>query len=286
MLIEHPLPDTDAWVLLFAQADLPVLRHTDEALCKLRGQMESVNVRTLSNAILQDPLMTLRVFMHLARHRRKTQLTDITTVEQGLLMIGVDPFFHHFDNLPRVEDHLKSHPRALLGLLKVIQRSRRAAHWARDWAIHRCDLNVDEITLAALLHDIAELLMWCFAPGPALRVEEHKAAEPHLRSASAQIEVYGMTLLELQQALIRYWGLPQLLAQLMDHSNASNPRIRTVALAVDLARHTANGWSDAALPDDLMAIKELLRINDDMLPQKLGVDAACILPLLAATPSL
>lgn len=281
MLIDHPLPDTDAWVLSLAGTELPVLRHTVEAFDKLRAQVESVNVRTLSSIILQDPLMTLRVFAHLAQHRRKTQLTDITTIEQGLLMIGIGPFFHHFGKLLRVEEHLKNRPKALLGLLKTVNRSRRAAHWARDWAIHRYDLNVDEITLAALLHDVADILMWCFAPGLASRVDELKSAEPHMRSATAQVETYGITMLELQQALVRYWGLPQLLTMLMDHSNANNPRVRTVALAVDLARHSANGWDDAALPDDLRAIQELLRIGDDMLPQKLGVDADRILPLLA-----
>lgn len=280
MLIDHPLPDTDAWVLTLARAELPILKHTNEALDKLRPQAEHVNARTLSGIIMQDPLMTLRIFAHLAESRRKTQLTDLTTIEQGLLMIGITPFFQHFNSMLRVEDYLKSRPKALLGLLKTVNRSRRAAHWARDWAIHRHDLNVDEITLAALLHDVAEILMWCFAPGLALRVEELKTTDPQMRSASAQIEVYGITLLELQQAFVRYWGLPQLLTMLMDHSNIDNPRVKTVALAVDLARHSANGWHDAALPDDLKGICDLLRINIDMLPQKLGVDAAAITPLL------
>ncbi len=242
----------------------------------MREQAESVNGRTLSSVILQDPLMTLRVFAYLADNRRKTQLTDVTTIERALMMIGLGPFFRDFNNLLLVEDHLNGQPKALLGLLRVITRSRRAAQWARDWAIHRHDLDVDEITLAALLHDVADMLMWCFAPRLALQVEKLKTGDSHLRSASAQVEVYGITMLELQQAFVHFWGLPQLLTMLMDHSSSDNQRVKNVALAVDLARHSANGWNDDALPDDLKGILALLHISEDMLPQKLGVDADCI----------
>lgn len=280
-MIEQPLPDTDAWILSLSRNELPVLRRTAQELNKFRADAENANGRALSAVILQDPLMTLRVFAYLADNRRKSQLTDVTTIERALMMIGVGPFFRDFDNLLLVEDHLNGQPKALLGLLKVITRSRRAAQWARDWAIHRHDLDVDEITLAALLHDVADMLMWCFAPKLALQVDELKTKDPHLRSATAQVEVYGITMLELQQAFVHFWGLPQLLTMLMDHSSADNPRVRNVALAVDLARHSANGWDDAALPDDLNGILALLRINEEMLPQKLGVDADCITTAMA-----
>lgn len=284
-MIENPLPDTDAWVLSLSKAELPVLRHTAHALDKLRDQAENVNGRALAAIILHDPLMALRVLAYLAENRRRTQLTDVTTIERALMMIGIGPFFRDFDNLLLVEDHLKGQPKALLGLLKVIARSRKAAHWARDWAAHRHDLDVDEITLAALLHDVADMLMWCFAPTLALKVEEMKAKDPHLRSSTAQVEVYGITMLELQQDFVHFWGLPQLLTMLMDHSSADNPRVKNVALAVDLARHSANGWNDAALPDDLKAIQELLHVSDEMLASKLGVDADWIAPLMAPRDS-
>ncbi len=280
MRIDQPLPDTDAWVLSLTSADLPIMRRTVIALGEMYENRDHINGRALAFVILQDPLLTLRVFSHLAAIRRKSQHTDITTLEQALMMIGIVPFFDAFQNLPWVEDHLKSSPRALLGLLRVINRSRRAAQWSREWAIHRHDLNTDEITIAALLHDIAEILMWCFAPQLALKVESMKASDPQLRSSSAQVEVYGITLLDLQQSLIHFWGLPELLAMLMDHTRADNPRVRNVSLAVDLARHTANGWLDAAIPDDLKALQELLRIGPDLLPKHLGIEAELLSHLL------
>ena len=273
-MINTPFPDLDSWVMYFRGADIPVLRHTVSELDKLRDKAESVNARTLSSIILGDPLMALRLIAYIERNRRRSQTTDITTIERALMMIGVTPFFEHFSNIPLVEDQLKEHPKALLGVIKLIQRSRQAAHYARDWGLMRKDLDVDEITLAALLHGTAELLMWSFAPALALEVREQQAADRTLRSYTAQNRVYGITLHDLQVDLARAWHLPALLIEMMNHKDGTeSARERNVRLAVDLARHSANGWDDAALPDDYKAICELLHINSETLYRKLGIDA-------------
>lgn len=111
---------------------------------------------------------------------------------------------------------MKGHPRALLGLLKVIGRARKATHWAREWAIQRHDLDVDEIGVATLLYDFAEILMWCFAPGLALQVADRQKADRTLRSVFVQTEVFGVPLYQIKQALAETWHLPQLLVTLMD----------------------------------------------------------------------
>ena len=193
-MVETPYPDLETWVAYFSQAQLPVLRHTVHELDQLRANAERVNGRVLSSIILQDPMMTLRVLAYIESHRRKSQTSDITTIERALMMIGVEPFFRDFHDLPLIEDSLKPYPHALLGLLKVIARARRATHWARDWAVTRHDLDVDEITVATLLYDVAEVLMWCFAPGLALRVREIQTENRNLRSSTAQLQVYNIQL--------------------------------------------------------------------------------------------
>lgn len=280
-MIEQPFADLESWVAYFREASLPVLRHTVQELERLRENAENVSGRALSATILRDPMMTLRVLAYIESRRGARQTTDITTIERAIMMIGIGPFFRNFQDLPHIEDQLKAHPQALLGLLKVIHRARRAAQWARDWAMVRHDLDVDEITVAALLHDIAELLMWCFAPRIALRARESHIADRHRRSAIIQTEVYGIPLYELKMALAKTWRLPQLLTQLMDNQHAENPRVRNVKLAVDLARHAADDWSDPALPDDFKGIRDLLRINQQSLVRRLGVDDSTSALLLA-----
>jgi len=272
-MIDQALADLESWIGAFKEAELPVLRHTLSAIDKLREHAENANANILSSVILQDPLMTLRVLAYLEKNRGKRQDTDITTIGRALMMMGVDPFFKAFENLPLVEDQLKPHPQALLGLLKVIGRTRKATQWAREWAVHRRDLNAEEITVVTLLHDVTEILMWCFAPKLALRVRDMQAKDPSLRSADAQREVYGLPLDELQAALVHAWRLPKLLVQLLDPANAELPRVLNVKLAVDLARHSAHGWEDPALPDDYRAIEKLLFLRHDQLLTRLGQQA-------------
>ncbi len=271
-MIDQRLDDLSAWVSFYSQAQIPVLRHTVHELDQLRENAENVNARVLAGIILRDPLMTLKVLAYIENHRQKRQTTDITTIDRALMMIGINPFFRDFENMPLVEDQLKIHPKALIGLLKVIARARKAAQWARDWAIVRHDLDVDEITIAALLHDVAEILMWCFAPKLAIKVRETQLADRSLRSVTVQTDIYGIPLYELKGELAKIWHLPPLLSMLLSAENADNPRVRNVKLAVDLARHSANGWNDAALPDDFRDIEELVHIGHENLMHKLGLD--------------
>lgn len=272
MLNERPLTDVEAWLAVFAQSALPVLRHSVSEIERLAADEQNTNGRVLAGVILHDPLLTLRVLAYIEEHRRKRQTTDITTIDRAIMMIGITPFFRAFSELPIVEERLKDYPQALLGLLKAIGRARRAAHWAREWAILRRDMDVDEITLATLLHDLAEIMMWLYAPAMALQFRDVQRARPHQRSAVIQEEVYGIPLYKLKLALAEAWRLPALVVQLLDHRQAENPRVRNVKLAVDLARHSALGWTDPALPDDFKAIRALLHINQATLIRHLAVD--------------
>lgn len=273
-MITAPLKDLDAWVAYFQAADIPVLKHTVTELNKLRDQADSVNARTVAAIIMSDPLMALRLLAFVESRRSKRQVTDITTIERVLLMIGMVPFFKEFEEIPYIEDQLAGDPKALLSLLKIIQRNRKAAHWAREWALMRKDLEVEETVLAALLHDASELLVWAFAPTLAQKVKAIQTADKHVRSKSAQMEVLGITYHDLQIDLTQALHLPELLTSLMNHTDGeTSQRELNVRLAADLARHSANGWDDAALPDDYTAICELLHINHETLMKKLGLPA-------------
>ncbi|MCX7897843.1 MAG: HDOD domain-containing protein [Rhodocyclaceae bacterium] len=270
-MLDQPLPTLQAWVDYFDAAEIPVLRHTVRELEALRENAMRTNARLIASTILHDPMMTLRMLRYIEARRSKRQLTDITTIERALMMIGIEPFFHDFSELPLVEDQLKAHPKALLGLLKAINRARRATHWAREWAVWRHDIDVDEIVVATLLYDFAEILMWCFAPALAVEVVRRQKENRHLRSVVVQEQIYNVPLYQIKLALAQAWHLPQLLITLMDPVHAEHPRVRNVKLAVDLARHSANGWDDAALPDDFKGIADLLHLSVEAVIERMGL---------------
>jgi HD-like signal output (HDOD) protein len=272
-MLDHPLPDTDAWVLLFSNNTLPVLRVTKRHLEEMRADLENVDARELARVILQDPIMTVRVLAYIQPLRSRSLQHDITTIAGAVMMAGMQPFFRRFEDLPTIEDMLKGcDPHALLGVLHIIRRAQRAADYAQDWAIWRHDLNMEEVRIAALLHDLAEILVWCFAPRLGLDIQAQQNANPAMRSADAQRNTLGLSFQDIQSELCKVWHLPQLLQTLIDDSQTNQGRVRNVELAVRLARHSAHGWDDAALPDDYRDIGKLLNITPEAVRQRLRLD--------------
>ncbi|MDE3010868.1 MAG: HDOD domain-containing protein [Pseudomonadota bacterium] len=257
-----PLPALPAtlaqWVAFYAGMNLPVLRHTAQAFASLAATVDSVDARTIADHVLEDPMMTLKVFAWSATLRSRRQTTELETIEPVILMCGVEPFFRHFAELSTIERALATDTRALAGALRVVSRSYRASAYARDWALRRRDLDTEVILIAALLHDFVEVLMWVCAPAASLQIQERQHADRSLRSADLQREVFGVSFSELQAALVREWHLPELLISLLDDHHANHPRVRNVLFAVNLARHSARGWDDAALHDDFEDIAGLL----------------------------
>ena len=269
-MLDHPLPSLDSWVLYFSEQELPVLRHTVRRLAEARERLETVSGREIAAIILQDPMMTLRVLAYIQPLHGSHLRNDITTIDQAVVMLGIEPFFNKFSDLPVVEDYLKGDPQALLGLINEVRIAQRAAHFAYDWAFWRHDKNIEEVVVATLLHELAEGLLWCCAPRLALQIQARQKADPALRSAVVQEEVLGIQLCHLQQALCQAWHLPKLMHGLTDEDNDDLPRVRNVLLAVRLARHSAHDWDNPALPDDFQDIANLLHLHVDTVKMRVG----------------
>ena len=101
---------------------------------------------------------------------------------------------------------------------------------------------------------------------------------PHLSAVLAQQLAQALASGTLQARKLVNVGaqasgqLQRLLVSLGDPAQAKLPRVRNVTLAVRLARHSDNGWHDAALPDDFQEVALLLHmgVNEVMALVKSG----------------
>ena len=259
-MASHNINGLAGWVAFLSQADIPVLKQTARELDALRQDANKLSARGVADAIAADPMLTVKLLRYLQQHKRRSQTSEVVQVEQALLMLGVEAFYNKVPASPNVQDTMQGQTPALIELLHVVHRSHRSSEYARDWAIRLNDMHYEEVRVAALLHDLAEMLLWCYAPQQMLQIRALQQQDKTLRSRVAQEHVLGFNLPDLQKMLVKEWSLPQLLLELMDDSNAGKPRVRNVTLAVNLARHSANGWNDAALPDDYRDMGALLRI--------------------------
>lgn len=253
----------DGWVAFLSSAEVPVLKQTARDLAALQEDAEKISARGVADVIARDPMMTAKLLRYLQSHKHRRQEHEVVQVEQALLMLGVEAFFKKLPPAPLAEEMLGSHTGALVNLLHVVYRSQRASTYAFDWAVFLRDLHYEEVRIAALLNDLAEMLMWCFAPDDMLKIHTMQQQNKSLRSRIAQEEVLGFALADLQLALARKWSLPKLLLTLMDEECAAQTRVRNVILASNLARHSTRGWDDAALPDDYKDISGLLNLKPE-----------------------
>jgi len=263
-----------AWLAFLGQADIPVLKHTTRELERMRADEAQLNARSIAHVVTDDPLMTVKLLRYMQTHKRRNQTHELVDVKEALLMMGLDTFFREVPATPISENMLQGHLEALVHLLHTVRRAQRAAHYAFDWALRLHDLHAEEVHVSALLTHVAEMLMWCFNPRQMLEIHKRQEADKTLRSADVQKQVLGFTGLELQRQLTIEWQLPALLMNLLDPGQANTTRVRNVMLAVNLARHSAQGWDNAALPDDYREIGTLLRIEPDKVMALIKAGAA------------
>lgn len=258
----QPRPESVAgWIDLFTQADIPVLRQTANRLALLRKDQRQLNASSIASVVTDDPLMTVKLMRYMQSHKSRHQMQELLDVKQVLLMIGLETFFREVTTDRVAEDCLAGHHEAQVHFLQTVRRAQRAACYATDWAQRIHNLHAEEVKVSALLTHVSEILMWCFNPLPMLDIRRRQAMDRSRRSKAVQIQVLGFAGVELQRQLILDWCLPELLLSLMDPAQATLPQVRNVNLAVRLARHSAHGWHDAALPDDMHEIADLLHME-------------------------
>lgn len=269
-MIDSPLPSVSAWVRALADAEIPILPHALAELEQLREIEDTrgtVDARTLADAMGANPLMVLKVLTHVSRYCTRLGVEPPETLTGAIVMMGIAPFFNTFLNAPTFIEWFKSDPDAASGLLKVITRARRAANFSLNFAIRRQDEDAAILYEAALLHDFAEMLLWCHAPKLAKEIHRLKRADPALRSSAAQKAVLGTTLNALAHGLMREWQLPDMLIKCTDERRVNDPQVRNVMLAVRLARHSRNGWdapnAQPALRDDIAGVAQLLTLSEE-----------------------
>jgi len=247
-----------AWVGELTQQDLPVLRQTRQALTALE-KLANVSGSQISAQALPDPMMVLKV-MRMANSGRASRFAQpVLTIEHAVMMNGLSASFAKMQTCPVLEEIVT--PEVSHGWWIVIARAYHAACQARDWAILRLDMNVEEVYIATLLQELGEMALWNVVPEQMKRLENERRKQG---AAEAEQQRFGFTLDALTLALAEAWNLPPLIASALRTEDCeAHPRARLVSLARKLARHAEHGWYDIALQQDMEEIADTLKISMD-----------------------
>ena len=249
----------NAWFEKLKNAAVPALPQNLASLASLAAD-DNVAMGRLIGVIEQDPGLTIALLRTINAVKHKHLRTEVTTVEHGLMMLGLTKLRTIPAQAPSMAKLGDATVRS--ALQRVYSRSYHAACQAREWARLRKDLEPGEIYCATQLHGIAEILLWAQAPKEMARVDE-LTHQDRMEPEEAQYVSLGFGLDQLTVALGQEWGLPSLLCDSLQPENAQNQRVLGIMLAIQLARAMQFGWYTHQVTSVLEQIAEYLHYDYD-----------------------
>jgi HDOD domain len=217
---------------------LPIFEHSARAFRKV--SLEGGNTfEAYGDIILKDPGLALHTLNELRAGSNKPLRTEISSMAQATMMLGVDRAKRLTMGHPQLEHSLSGY--AKQGYIRTACRAFHAAFQAWDWAHIKNDHAPDEVLLATLLHDVAEMALWVAAPEQMHQFRQLMLKDG-LPTDEAQYVAFGESLEHFSREIAARWHLPGLVNDALRPENANLPRVRGVMLAVQLARSTERGW--------------------------------------------
>lgn len=217
---------------------LPIFEHSARAFRRV-GSDGGNTFDNYGDIILKDPGLALHTLNQLQASSKKPLRAEISSMAQAAMMLGIDRAKRLTMGHPQLERSLSGF--AKTGYIRTASRAFHAAFQAWDWAHIKNDHAPEEILLATLLHDVAEMALWVAAPEKMHQFRKLMLKDG-LPTDEAQYIAFGESLEHFSREISAHWHLPGLVGEALRPENAKLPRVRCVMLAVQLARSAERGW--------------------------------------------
>ncbi len=217
---------------------IPVLSSTIAKLHSLCIN-EKAEIHKLVDVIEEDPALCVQILRVSNNKTRGSLRTDITSINQALMIMGTEQINELPTRLPSIEKNLSDESRHLL--LITYSRAYHAATQAVYWANERKDMTPDEVYVASMLYFLGEIIVAIYAPNKLKSIYKMRK-EKHIATEEAEYIVLGFTLDDLTLLLAKKWQLPILIQDALTSENTSQPRAYGIMLAVQLIRHAEFNW--------------------------------------------
>lgn len=219
------------WVEFLRDKDTPVLPRTRAIINALEAggdeQRDCLSARDLVNIVYADPYLALKLLRR-AEQRRSRQLGhDTTTPLAAVLQTGYDELKDIVTASPELGDVPD-------GCHTCEFRAVLAGSIARAWANRRADVSPDEVSMAALLVETGELLLWHFAPEMTDKETRTRDWNERFWALMQRHSDIDFTFRQLTTALALSWELPSLVVLLI--KGTDTPRANIARLAADAAK--------------------------------------------------
>jgi len=227
------------WHAFLLKKPLPVLDQTKKDVQALIDQAQ-LSITQYSGPIFFDAGLSAVLFQHANGLRQSSKKNPLTTLSNVLSYLG-QAAFQGFLNKTITLESLNLPEKNRQGFIKVMGQSCHASFQARDWVIQRSAAETEVVQLAALLQNITELMLWCYADDVMPRIEELYFVH-NLSYQQAAKKILGCDMRELGVKLSNSWHLPEMVIQGFITKQDDFTLATGVSLASELARTVARSW--------------------------------------------
>jgi hypothetical protein len=251
MLTEHQRHwGVEQWAAYLTAQELPSMLRSKMMLLALEETKgDALSAKELADLASSDPFLCLRLLREAEKRRVRRLGRDTTTPLGAVMQLGMTAFRDLLNESPETDA-------SSIGLAACEARAVLASQLAVLWVSARSDIAPDEVSMATLLAETGELMLWSFAPELPQAALDALESGRATRSIHAQELACGFKFRDLTLKCATIWELPPLLFHLIQ--GVDNVRANISRLCVDTARHLASGADDPALPTDLAQAKRLI----------------------------
>jgi len=229
----------EAWLHSLAEQDLPTFNAVVREICEA-SKSERSRSEDLSKIILRDANLTSRVLKIANSVHYNPSFESIKTVSRAIVRLG-------FDNLQTItlassliETFLRGKPQELL--IQSMARTFHAAVQAKAMVMHLDIESREQVFIAALLRNIAELALLSSSKEVAVKFISARNRKPEWEKQLAQ-EHLGTDLQLLNQHLIKDWLLSDIISDVCHERNETSLCVRAVTLGNEISKHIHKGLS-------------------------------------------
>lgn len=245
----------DAWLHSLSEQELPTFNAVVREICEV-SKSELSRSEDLSKIILRDANLTSRVLKIANSIHYNTSFEPIKTVSRAIVRLG-------FDNLQiitvassLIETFLRGKPQELL--VQSMARTFHAAVQARAMVMHLDAESREQVFIATLLRNIAELALLSSSREVAVKFISARNRKPEMEKQLAQ-EYLGTDLQVLNQHLIEDWLLSDIISDVCHHRNENSICVKAVALGNEISKHIHKGLGH---PDMLKLCQQLSSLSN------------------------
>ncbi|RFA31041.1 hypothetical protein CAI21_03465 [Alkalilimnicola ehrlichii] len=244
------------WVDALSDYRLPMLPFSEQVLTRLAEENASPRVAELCAIVYRDPALVQHIVRTANSLQHKHLSTRVNSLEQAVMMLGLDRVLQLPQEMPRLEDSLAEPYRS--GYLEALGGVYHAAVQAWNWARERHDMVPSEVFTATLLRQIGELALWAYDGDVMLELKEIQAHHDGYRDASEYVHL-GFPISELSLALVQHWRLPTLVIENLRPERALGPRPYSILLALRLDSIAHKGWHTQEMEIVVKALARFLK---------------------------